>query len=380
MPSWNDLGTAFSTLSEIDVTAIRDESERPVTIACLGEQPALSMAVGLLNTGDSQRYGPVGFNPLLIATLSDVRRGGLADDLGESLRHADLLLIVLDGREPVSVRVAAALRDLAALAMPTVIVLGYTNTPPIPAGDTRRTFTYAHVVALPDPSAPHASDILAEAIFDRLPDDLHMSAARRLPGLRATYAHQLINATSFTNASYALASALPEQIPIFSIPFAAADILVLTKNQAMLVYKLALAHGAPPEFQARIREVLPVLGGAFVWRQLARTLVGLIPIWGIVPKVSIAYAGTYSAGMIAWRWFAHGELISGSRLKEITNEALSIGRQRATALVESALERGTVEGSVWGRIIRLIRRFLSSRFIHRVRRFLSGGKGGTEER
>ncbi|MEI7769633.1 MAG: hypothetical protein WCI67_06590 [Chloroflexales bacterium] len=367
MPSWNDLGAAFSTLREIDVTAIRDESERPVTIACLGEQPALAMAVGLLNTSDSGGYGPVGFNPLLIATLSAVSRGGLADDLGDALRHADLLLIVLDGREPVAARLAAALRDLANLAMPTVIAIGHTDTPPIPAGDTRRAFTFAHVVMLPDPQALDASDALAEAIFDRLPGDLHMAAARRLPGLRAAYARQLISATSFTNASYALASALPEQIPIFSIPFAAADILVLTKNQAMLVYKLALAHGAPPEFQSRIREVLPVLGGAFAWRQVARTLVGLIPVWGVVPKVAIAYAGTYSTGMVAWRWFASGELISGTRLKEITDEALRIGRERAASLVESALERGTAGGSVLSQIA------------GRIRRALPGGRAGAEE-
>ncbi len=368
MPSWNDLGAAFSTLREIDVTTIRDESERLVTIACLGEQPALAMAVGLLNSSDSRRYGPTGINPLLIATLSDVSRGGLANDLGDALRHADLLLIVIDGREPVAARVAAALRDLANLAVPTVIVLGYTDTPPIPAGDTRRAFTYAHVVALPDPGAPQASDTLAEAIFDRLPGDLHMATARRMPGLRASYARQLINATAFTNASYALASALPEQIPIISIPFAAADILVLTKNQAMLVYKLALAHGAPPEFQARIREVLPVLGGAFAWRQIARTLVGLIPIWGVVPKVAIAYAGTYSTGIVAWRWFASGELISGARLKEITDEALRIGRTRAVALAEAAFEYGTAEGSVLNRLTA------------RIRRALPGGKAKTEER
>jgi uncharacterized protein (DUF697 family) len=367
VPSWNDLGAAFSTLREIDVTTIREESERPVTIACLGEQPVLAVAVGLLNTSDSRRYGPIGLNPLLIATLSDVNRGGLADDLGDALRRADLLLIVLDGREPVAARVAAALRDLANLSMPTVIVIGYTDTPPIPAGDTRRVFTYAHVVSLPDPGAPHASDTLAEAILDRLPGDLHMAAARRLPGLRAAYARQIINATSFANASYALASALPEQIPIFSIPFAAADILVLTKNQAMLVYKLALAHGAPPEFQSRIREVLPVLGGAFAWRQVARTLVGLIPIWGVVPKVAIAYAGTYSTGMVAWRWFASGELISGARLKEITDEALRIGRERAAALADTALERGAAGGSAL------------SRLTSRIRRALPGGKAGTEE-
>nr|WP_255604424.1 hypothetical protein [Oscillochloris sp. ZM17-4] len=360
------MGAAFSTLREIDVTVIREESERPVTIACVGEQPALATVVGLLSTSDGRRYGPIGLNPLLIATLGDVRRGGLSDELGSALRHADMLLIALDGRAPVPAAAAAALKILADLAMPTVIILTHTDTPPIPAGDTRRAFAYAHVVALLDPESPQASDTLADAVLARLPGDLHMAAARRLPGMRAAYARQLINATSFTNASYALASALPEQIPIFSIPFAAADILVLTKNQAMLVYKLALSHGAPPEFQSRIREVLPTLGGAFAWRQIARTLVGLVPVWGVVPKVAIAYAGTYSTGMVAWRWFASGELISGARLKEITDEAMRVGRERALALASAARERGSAGGGA-----------LSS-IAARIRRALPGGKASPE--
>ncbi len=359
MPSWNDLGAAFSTLREIDVAAIREESEQPVLIACLGEQPALARAVGLLSRSEGQRYGPVGLNPLIIATLSELRRGGVSGERGETLRRADLLLIILDSREPISTASAATLKVLADLAMPTVIILTYAQNAPAPLDDPSRALSYAHVVALPDPDAPQAADLLADAIFERLPAELHMAAARRLTGLRAAYARQIINATSFSNATYALASALPEQIPIFSIPFAAADILVLTKNQAMLVYKLALAYGAPPEFQARMREVLPVLGGAFVWRQLARTLVGFIPVWGIVPKVAIAYAGTYSTGMVAWRWFENGELISGAHLKALTDEAMRTGRERAMLLVERARETGSdVGGGVLERVGNRLRSIL----------------------
>jgi uncharacterized protein (DUF697 family) len=198
------------------------------------------------------------------------------------------------------------------------------------------------MVTLPNVAAPDAGQRLAEALFERLPGDRHLAAARRLPGLRAVITRELINSTSFSNASYALASALPEQIPILSVPFAVADILVLTKNQALLVYKLALAHGAPPEFQARIKEVLPVIGGAYLWRQIARTLVGLVPIWGIVPKVAIAYAGTYATGVAAWRWFADGELVSAVRMRQIAEEAMHVGRERAQAMITAAQERGEI--------------------------------------
>ena len=186
------------------------------------------------------------------------------------------------------------------------------------------------------PAALDAADKLAADVLGRLPAELHLAAARSLPGLRAIYARDLIGGTSLTNATYSLASGLPEQIPLISIPFAAADIIVLTKNQALMVYRLALAYGAPPEFQARIREVLPVIGGAFLWRQAARSLIGLIPIWGLLPKVAIAYAGTYTTGVAAWRWFESGEIASTDQLKRISQEAMAIGRARAAEIISRA--------------------------------------------
>ena len=191
-------------------------------------------------------------------------------------------------------------------------------------------------VAIPDLDAADANDLLAHELLEQLSDDLHLSAARRLPGLRTVVAREMINSVSFTNATYALASGLPEQVPILSVPFVAADMLVLTKNQAVLVYRLALAYGAPPDFQARIREVLPVIGGAFLWRQAARSLIGLIPIWGLLPKIAVAYAGTYTTGIAAWRWYESGELVSTDQLRRISADAIAIGRTRAAELIERA--------------------------------------------
>lgn len=354
MPSWNDLGAAFSTLREIDVAAIREESERPLTIACLGERSLVDQALYLLRATGSRRYGPIGIDPLADGPLS-------IEQIDETTRRADLLLILIDGRRSIPNSAAVALGQLADLALPTTIVICNAETPPIPAGETRRSFANAYVVTIPDLSAPVAGDTLAMAILERLPGELHLAAARRLPGLRPVVSRQLINQVAFTNASYALASALPEQIPFFSIPFATADILVLTKNQAMLVYKLALANGAPPEFQSRIREVLPVIGGAFIWRQIARSLIGLIPFWGIVPKVAIAYAGTYTTGVAAGRWFSDGELVSGERLKEISQEAMRMGRERAASLVASARERGFQSQGLLQRAGERVRRVLPGR-------------------
>ena len=119
------------------------------------------------------------------------------------------------------------------------------------------------------------------------------------PACGPTVARRLTAEVSLSNAAFALASGVPSLVPILGIPISAADTIVLTKNQALMVYRLALAYGAPPEFQRRMMEITPVIGAAVVWRQVAGGLVGLVPGYGILPKTAVAYAGTYITGRAA---------------------------------------------------------------------------------
>jgi hypothetical protein len=82
-----------------------------------------------------------------------------------------------------------------------------------------------------------------------------------------------------------------------------------------------------------MREVLPVIGGGFFWRQIARQLVGLIPGFGILPKVAVAYAGTYTTGQAATRWYRNGDVLSQDALKRLYRQASMLGRRRAADLV-----------------------------------------------
>jgi len=328
VPKWTDFGNIWSTMRELDVNTIREESERALLIACVGHAAALDQLEPLLRRGP-ERYPTPGPNPLEIIPFeqASTRAAGLAG--------ADMLLLAVDARQTLTATEAAAFNTLEGQAAPFLVVLMYGDQMPGSA-TALSPMIRARTIAIPDPAALDAADKLAAAVLTRLPAELHLVAARSLPGLRAIYARDLIGSTSVTNATYSLASSVPEQIPILSIPFAAADIIVLTKNQAIMVYRLALAYGAPPEFQSRIREVIPVVGGAFLWRQAARSLVGLIPVWGIVPKVAIAYAGTYTTGIVAWRWYESGELVSTDQLKQISREAIAIGRARAGEIIASA--------------------------------------------
>jgi uncharacterized protein (DUF697 family) len=88
-----------------------------------------------------------------------------------------------------------------------------------------------------------------------------------------------------------------------------ADILVLTKNQAMLVFKLAAIHGRNVDDRIGVlKEIMPVIGSAFLWRTAARTAVGLAPApISALPKAAIAYVGTFLVGQAARYYYEHGD-------------------------------------------------------------------------
>jgi uncharacterized protein (DUF697 family) len=355
LPKWSDFGNIWTTLRELDITAIREEAERSLTIVCVGHDAALDELERLLHSG-ANRY-PAGASPLQMIPLAQ------ATSRATGVGGADMLVLAIDTRQALARADAEAFSRLEELAIPFLVVLVYGER--LAGGGTMLPPAVAsRAIAIADPAALDAADQLASGFLNRLPTELQLSAARRLPGLRAVFARDLIGSVSVTNATYSLASGLPEQIPIISVPFAAADILVLTKNQALLVYKLALAYGAPADFQARIREVLPVIGGAFLWRQAARSLIGLIPIWGLLPKVAIAYAGTYTTGVAAWRWYESGDIVSSEQLKRISSEAIALGRARAAEIIARARSAGSQAGArvqAGGGIISRIKRIVPGR-------------------
>jgi uncharacterized protein (DUF697 family) len=98
--------------------------------------------------------------------------------------------------------------------------------------------------------------------------------------------------------------------------------LVLTKNQVLLLFKLAGLYGRDlslgPDL---IAEVLPVVGGGFVWRTAARALVGLLPTAiSLLPKAIVAYTGTYVVGETARYYYLHGRRPPREHVKQLQAE------------------------------------------------------------
>lgn len=159
----------------------------------------------------------------------------------------------------------------------------------------------------------------------RVKPDLGVALGRYLPGLRPAACQRLILRASETNARFAFLSALPGVLPI-TLPFlpasSAMDVIVLTKNQAMLVMRLAAAHGHAPGYTKQVREVLGTVAGAMGWRMLARELVGMIPAGvGVAAKTAIAYSGTITVGKAALYYYQKGRQMTAEEIRQVHAES-----------------------------------------------------------
>jgi len=333
-PQWSDFGAIWKTVREVDINAIRHEAERGLAIACVG-QPAALLWVGRFLRDGPNRY-PLGPDSLALVPLAE------AGDYLDLLRTADLLILALDAASPLGGADLASLERMSSAPRPSQVVLLFGEDAGAPTPWSA--YLDRGAATLVDPRSPAAAAMVGGAVLDALPAELRLAAARRLPGLRPLFAARLTGEVAVSNAAFALASGVPSLVPFLGIPISAADTIILTKNQALLVYRLALACGAPPDFQKRMIEITPVIGGAVMWRQIAGALVGLVPGYGIVPKTAVAFGGTYVVGLAATRWYETGLLTEAER-KRITAEAASTAREVARTMVEQARAAGGKAGA-----------------------------------
>ena len=249
-----------------------------------------------------------------------------------ALADYDLRVLLLDDANQVS---QDDLRVLLAQPAPSLIVLEASQQRALAIdvmGDSAATphETRVLVCSLSDTAAVHKE--LFPLLIKQLPDR-EIALGRAFPGLRPGIVHKLVQETSLTNATYAAGTGLAEMVPGIGIPFAVADIIILTKNQVVLAYKIGLVMGETGTLRETLPKIAGVVGAGFMWRQVARELVAFIPL-GIVLKVAIAYAGTFATGQAVYHFYATGEKLQGKDLKLLFNEAMVRGRETATHVVE----------------------------------------------
>ena len=323
MPVWNELGPMWKSFSELDVTSIRDEAMATPRLAMIGSPQKTGVLQGLLHQGP--RAGDQ-----LITALATYRLPLTESDIA-ALADYDLRILLLDDADQAK---QEGVRAVLAQPASSVIVVEAAQQQAISIdvlGRDDGAYREVRVVAcvLSDPATVHKE--LFPLLIKQLPNR-EIALGRAFPALRPAIVHKLVQDVSLTNATYAGGTGLAEMIPGLGIPFAVADVIILTKNQVVMAYKIGLVMGETGTLRETLPKIASVVGAGFMWRQVARELVAFIPL-GIVLKVAIAYSGTFVTGQAVYHFYATGEKLKGKDLKLLFNEAMVRGRETANHVV-----------------------------------------------
>lgn len=318
------LSDGWSTIKEIDLRPLQQQAVNGVRLAIAGQPGSGRSTLAAQMRTDPQRPIIEFDSPITILDINNI-----PSDI-----NADLIIVMVDSREPDTALHQKYLTDWADSGKKTLVFINQFDTPsettaisPWARHRSRRVVwgqAIDHIFLLRE---------FAPAVIALLPDKL-LGLGRYFPLFRSPIAQYLINDACTTNAAYALSTGLAETIGVFDLPITVADMVVLTKNQAYLVYKLGLALGYTTRWQDYVAEFGSVLGTGFLWRQLARTLVGLIPVWGIIPKVAVSYAGTYVVGHAVLQWYLTGRHVSKKQMQQLYSQAFARGRNFAQTLTQ----------------------------------------------
>ncbi|MDZ7703252.1 MAG: hypothetical protein U5L04_02050 [Trueperaceae bacterium] len=316
----------FDVLREIDLSKIQTEAERRFQLLVVGTVPLAERVAEALSLDDDK----AGVHPWIV--VRDVA------EAPSGLTEADLVVMVSEGLEPSPAHERWLQQSYQASRPILNVIVGETAERTVGA-ELPRPLENARVL-LPRLDDDTVARLLVPELVRSLPEGLELAFARHLPLLRTTVMQQLIEQTARANALYSATTGLAGVVPILNLPLNVADFIVLTKNQLVMAYKIALAGGKTGEPQALVGEMAGVLGGGLLLRQLARELVGLVPVWGIVPNVVVSYAGTWTIGRGVEVWVTRGERATQEELRRTYRQAVETGRVLARQLVEAGKARG----------------------------------------
>jgi uncharacterized protein (DUF697 family) len=181
-----------------------------------------------------------------------------------------------------------------------------------------------------------------DAVFHRVirdHDEFALSLARQFPVFRDSVVDRIIHSVARENATFAMATALPDVIPNFmELPWAlgewASDTAFITANQVRMAFLIAAACGKDIGFAEQKLEILGIGAGAFGWRAIARELVGKIPLGGgLIPKGAIAWAGTFVMGKGLERIHSGRAPLTRGERESAYQQALESGKTAANSLL-----------------------------------------------
>lgn len=280
------LGTIRNTvgvLREIRFDEIRNEAETPPRLLVLAPNEADAQRLAAFLTGDEHA------SSVTTRALGDTPR-----DLGQF----DAIVVF----DPNNTGTATDLQER------------------VPGGGTTPVVRFRADHVDDAAEADRVRQVIVTRLLNRAP-----AFGRAFPAFRQAAAKAVIDETAKADAQFALVSNAPAVIPVVGgLTAAGADFLVLTKNQLMLIFKVAAIYGRDLHDQWGIlREMVPVVGAGLMWRTLAREAASMIPFAaGTIPKVVIAFAGTVAAGRGAEVYYRSGRKPSRDQMRHFYDQAV----------------------------------------------------------
>jgi uncharacterized protein (DUF697 family) len=303
----DSMRTMMGVLREVSLDEIREQAETPPRLLIVGPTADQARRLGL------EVAGPEGQSATVVRAV---------DEPFESVGQLDAAVVWDPDRTGAGSRVAEVLR----FESPPVQIIRFEGSTPEDADAIHRL----------------RADILKRNA-DRAP-----AFGRAWPVFRAAAAKQVIDETAAANAQFSLVSNLPTILPVIgNIAAAGADFIVLTKNQVMMLYKLAAVFGRDLRDQRGIlQDVLPVVGAGLFWRTAARQAATWLPFAaGAIPKLAIAYVGTMAVGRAAEFYYSTGLKPTRSEMNQFTRQAAEALRQRDLPGLRRAFKKNGVDSA-----------------------------------
>lgn len=158
--------------------------------------------------------------------------------------------------------------------------------------------------------------------------DKRLALSIAFPFMRRAMARDAVQVTSWQNAGVGLVPFLP-----------GADLPIMTLNQAKMVLQIASAYGRELN-KDRLKELLAVVGTAYISRTLVRELVEFIPVLGFVFRTGIAYASTSALGYAVIEYYEGGGDATG--VANVISKAGETGQKAISWVTETVANPSSV--------------------------------------
>ncbi len=334
MAEWQQISDCLlKALAQLDVESTRVEAERRVRLALIGTPGsgkttlACALADRPLGEGGDQEW---------LQYIPEYQLPLAAEDVA-GLDSAVLFILLLDATKGDYATEVAAAEYLSFLGKPVLVCYSKMDLLPSETRLIRGQARWRGAAILPV-CAVHPETVqeqLGPAILEALPEH-PLPLARHLPLFRGLVADKWIEQAALSNATQVSATSLLEAVPMLHMPLYAREVEAMGPSLASLLYRLGLAYGLPLDWQHSREATDLALATGRWWQQLARGVLGLIPIWGIESKVALVYAGTLATGRAVQSWCDTGHMLSQRAFSEVCRRAAAQGRSTSRALVAKA--------------------------------------------